>query len=341
MVSFGRMMSMCASTGSLTSVEQQRQRQQPPVPPPLQEQLLPQSSINNPSSSEQPTSADLLALSKMQQLSLCQCGSERNGFGRCTCSSGSRSRSSSLSSLNKTPYFWKKTLKNPISRRGGGGVLAPSKLKFILAPSASSSTASGSNSSSTTTLCSSCGPLRACGRCLLPPSNNHIDPDLSSFVSSLSLDRGNSTNLELMVPVKSQGNWKSRRNSKNLLSLKWKSRIKCSLKDTRSYSLPTIVEDEEDDSGSSLSVRNRLDSSSENGLIEQMGSLLGGGPQKSCSQQANHSANGSPETSAGSSSNGSNGGQIDDVTIDELASYLDVFVYIPKKMSPMAEMMYT
>lgn len=32
---------------------------------------------------------------------------------------------------------------------------------------------------------------------------------------------------------------------------------------------------------------------------------------------------------------------VDDVTIDELAAYLENGVYIPKKMSQMAEMMYT
>ena len=31
----------------------------------------------------------------------------------------------------------------------------------------------------------------------------------------------------------------------------------------------------------------------------------------------------------------------DDTTIEELAAYFDCFVYIPKKMSLMAEMMYT
>jgi hypothetical protein len=44
----------------------------------------------------------------------------------------------------------------------------------------------------------------------------------------------------------------------------------------------------------------------------------------SCSQQARMTASSS----------------CDDVTIDELASYFDVFVHIPKKMSHMAEMMY-
>lgn len=58
------------------------------------------------------------------------------------------------------------------------------------------------------------------------------------------------------------------------------------------------------------------------GLTHSNGSSSGG---QSCSQQARMSATGS----------------CDDVTIDELASYFDVFVHIPKKMSHMAEMMYT
>lgn len=46
-----------------------------------------------------------------------------------------------------------------------------------------------------------------------------------------------------------------------------------------------------------------------------------------CSQQASY--------------NSTNPGSCDDVTIGELASYLDTIVHIPKKMSSMAEMMYT
>lgn len=57
------------------------------------------------------------------------------------------------------------------------------------------------------------------------------------------------------------------------------------------------------------------------GLTHSNGNSSGG---QSCSQQARMSASGS----------------CDDVTIDELASYFDVFVHIPKKMSHMAEMMY-
>lgn len=50
----------------------------------------------------------------------------------------------------------------------------------------------------------------------------------------------------------------------------------------------------------------------------------------SCSQQAGSGAAGVANSS----------GTSDDVTIDELASYFDTFVHIPKKMSTMAEMMY-
>jgi hypothetical protein len=57
------------------------------------------------------------------------------------------------------------------------------------------------------------------------------------------------------------------------------------------------------------------------GLAHSNGNSSGG---QSCSQQARMTASGS----------------CDDVTIDELASYFDVFVHIPKKMSHMAEMMY-
>ncbi|KAH8287836.1 hypothetical protein KR018_001860 [Drosophila ironensis] len=46
-----------------------------------------------------------------------------------------------------------------------------------------------------------------------------------------------------------------------------------------------------------------------------------------CSQQASY--------------NSTNPGNCDDVTIGELASYFDTIVHIPKKMSSMAEMMYT
>lgn len=93
-------------------------------------------------------------------------------------------------------------------------------------------------------------------------------------------------------------------------TLKWKNRIKCSLKDSPKDTLPTIAEDDEETENQGQS-------------IVGSGGLQSQSPQ-SCSQQA------LMETTP-----------VDDVTIDELASYLDVFVYIPKKMSLMAEMMYT
>lgn len=74
----------------------------------------------------------------------------------------------------------------------------------------------------------------------------------------------------------------------------------------------------------------------------------------SCSQQARIDGSGSQTRHAMDSGPGSNvnvGSSIavagavvntggDDVTIDELASYFETFVHIPKKMSSMAEMMY-
>lgn len=70
----------------------------------------------------------------------------------------------------------------------------------------------------------------------------------------------------------------------------------------------------------------------------------------SCSQQARINGSGgqnnnSVDNNSPSSNNVSNsmavaGAPPDDVTIDELASYFETFVHIPKKMSSMAEMMY-
>jgi len=92
---------------------------------------------------------------------------------------------------------------------------------------------------------------------------------------------------------------------------KWKSRLKFSLKES-GPPLPTILE--EDDETEVLHTTNKR--------------------SKSCSQQASSS-----ETNHHHHQN--NEQTVDDVSIDELASYLENGVYIPKKMSLMAEMMYT
>jgi hypothetical protein len=98
-----------------------------------------------------------------------------------------------------------------------------------------------------------------------------------------------------------------------------------SLKDYRSLrnALPPIpeVDIDEDD---------QFSSSTDASLTEQQSigssNIAQSVPaRQSCSQQA------LIEASTGS----------DDITIDELASYLELMVHIPKKMSPMAEMMYT
>jgi len=106
-------------------------------------------------------------------------------------------------------------------------------------------------------------------------------------------------------------------------ALKWRRRMKLSLKDLRSV-LPTIPEDGDDEQLAGSSVENG------NANIDQQRTQNGGGgfqnadgSPSSCSQQA------LMETVN------------DDITINELASYLDEYVYIPKKMSQMAEMMYT
>jgi hypothetical protein len=58
-----------------------------------------------------------------------------------------------------------------------------------------------------------------------------------------------------------------------------------------------------------------------------------------CSSTSTNNTASPPQSTSMSCSQQSE--QVDDVTIDELASYLDLFVYIPKKMSAQAEMMYT
>jgi hypothetical protein len=61
--------------------------------------------------------------------------------------------------------------------------------------------------------------------------------------------------------------------------------------------------------------------------------------EENLSTSTNTSSSSPPSSTSMSCSQQSE--QVDDVTIDELASYLDLFVYIPKKMSSQAEMMYT
>jgi len=92
--------------------------------------------------------------------------------------------------------------------------------------------------------------------------------------------------------------------------------------------LPPIMEDNESEFSTVFNNNNPTASSSS-------GNVAPSSPNLNCSQQAALMESGGRSWTQESSD------PVDDVTIDELASYLDVFVYIPKKMSPMAEMMYT
>jgi len=98
-------------------------------------------------------------------------------------------------------------------------------------------------------------------------------------------------------------------------------RIVCSLRGSASLSsLPPILEDEDEEESlisPSISSLN---------LIPPILQSVSAAATQSCSQQA---------------MNEEAGGQRDDVTIDELASYIEYGLVIPKKMSTMAEMMYT
>ncbi|XP_055845566.1 uncharacterized protein LOC129911718 [Episyrphus balteatus] len=87
----------------------------------------------------------------------------------------------------------------------------------------------------------------------------------------------------------------------------------------------------------SYKTRSDLDESNKEGTTKQSGS---NNASTSCSQQARINAS---TVATGNHSSGVVGAGPTspcDVTIDELASYFETFVHIPKKMSSMAEMMY-
>lgn len=65
-----------------------------------------------------------------------------------------------------------------------------------------------------------------------------------------------------------------------------------------------------------------------------------GSPESTSNVSSQTNANACRMSTFCNNPNGGNAGMVDDVTIDELASYFDTLVHIPKKMSAMAEMMY-
>ncbi|CAL8096817.1 unnamed protein product [Orchesella dallaii] len=266
----------------------------------------------------------------MKNLSLGSSCSSCENF--CKCAPKRKSKESAA-----YPYFWRRTQNSAIqknrswSKRKRDGVLAPSALKYIA--SVNSNTKSlggcdtdpesqelqGANLNHSTTL----------------PAGTPLDRNWTgtsrsqsqnmSVFSETTTNLPNFASLSLTdVSLRGSGRGKFSITSTPALnfrrhhkSMKWKRRLKFSLCDLRSV-LPTIPEDtEEQNCAPACSNETQLPSST-TGATQN----LDGSPS-SCSQQA------LMET------------MNDDITINELASYLEEFVYIPKKMSPMAEMMYT
>jgi len=216
-------------------------------------------------------------------------------------------------SSSSSPYFWRRTLKNPISRnpRVHGGILTPSKLKLICQTQ---------SVEEEDRKCSCmCGPVKV--PCPVHSSINSslsaspfsVDPDV--FIPALNnLTLNTRKGLDLRLSLQDSFQVKpSMQNTTNAARLhrmkrfKWKSRLKFSLKES-GPPLPTILEEDDE-----TEVLTKSKSCS----------------QQACSSETNHHHNEQAPHS------------VDDVSIDELASYLENGVYIPKKMSLMAEMMYT
>lgn len=280
-----------------------------------------------------------------------------------SCSCQLKCKEERKKSSSPYPYFWRKVQNNPflkskrLPRRKLNGtfeILQPSKLKFIVGPSKESSFdedcsgpgATGEEVPSSSLIVSD--PTRGHSSSVHSPALPHVsggksvlskEPGLSlPDFTSLSL-KGNdgitdhgcqsgqnnnggvkdgTTAVELSGALLSFKLDSSSRARYGGRTPKWKSRIRGTFKQR---SLPPILEDTESDY---LTPGN---SSAQ--------AISPSSPNLNCSQQALMENNGNRWTQESSID------PIDDVTIDELASYLDVFVYIPKKMSPMAEMMYT
>jgi len=215
------------------------------------------------------------------------------------------------------PDFWRKTLANKIlehknkfnKKKISYEVLRPSKLQFIKYPEPSAQFPTGG------------------GRVNLSEENLEFTGSISD--GNLAARPSNSLPDFTSLKIDSQTDLTTATKTKSAINLarlsaiqwvkkppKWKSRAKSSLKECRLFpSLPTIAEDTPE---SQLLDPVKCVSLNTQGQGQQLNGS-GNAPQ-SCSQQALTE---------------------DDITIDELASYLDLLVHIPKKMSPMAEMMYT
>jgi len=238
---------------------------------------------------------------------LCQCSV---GGGRCCkCKPAERN----YEKRNTTfPEFWRKTLSNKIldhktkfnkkNNKLSYEVLKPSKLKFMN-PVENSAKSNGVQlfTSPEVDLTGSASEGN-----LVKPSLSLPDLNSLRIRSQTDLSVTKTKNASMDFARLSTLQWVKK-------PPKWKSRAKLNLKECRLFStLATIPEDT--DTESSGSVKSQAS-------CPQSPQPNSNTPQ-SCSQQA------LTESS-------------DDITCDELASYFDLLVQIPKKMSPMAEMMYT
>lgn len=233
------------------------------------------------------------------------------------------------------PYFWRRTHGSGIQKnRRRTGILSPSPLRFIIASESSSKDDQSPASTTGIQLLPVIDPPhQSHSKCSLSESSSiqqgvksssalvheaSAPTTLSNLPNFSTLSLKDESYSAISSKVKfNTASFSYRRHHK---TLRWKRKLQLSLKDLRSV-LPTIHEDGDENSleGQTGLYQNRSgEAKNPAGVFQNVD-----GSPSSCSQQAlMETAN-------------------DDITINELASYLDEFVYIPKKMSPMAEMMYT
>lgn len=232
--------------------------------------------------------------------STCPCPARTN----CNCSSTSKRKAQSPSA-STSPFstcFWKRTLRNPIGKRPfkpRGSILTPSKLKLLLSSQPQIGLEEGSSSSTSMIATASSSSLRLLQQQQSQDSSEVFIPDLSS----LSLGNNTTSDLDLRLQKSLQLTAPTTAHCypRRFRNLKWKTRILCSLTTTSCSSLPTIREDGEDGEEEGVNVAE----SSQTGIKNVQ----------------NHQS----QSQGRRSTRDCGGPAVDDVTIDELASYLGKF----------------
>lgn len=241
----------------------------------------------------------------MKNLSLGTCSSCESA-GRCTCNHNSK--------RNEKEPFWRKTKGYSIQRsRRKIGMLTPSPLKFIFATPPANKPKPNSNDCSSVNSVKEAAPSGGASGTVSKPCNTGPLSDLPNFAQLSLKEPSRSFKLSNRRFAASDRRRRSYSRHGRLLSLK----------DLHSV-LPSIPEDANEQSAASEGQSSSSNGADGNSRNANNGNFQNpDGSPSSCSQQALiESMN-------------------DDITINELASYLDEYVYIPKNMSPMAEMMYT